>query len=224
MILQDNININGYFEIRAIKADGSEDVYEEKNLIMDTARTNMAELVGGYSAGIPITKFILGTKGHNPDTANILEPITVGTYDFTPARTDLYSQESNDFYYTLEWNPFSPVGPDLTSTSDGEGGTIAWNLTGGLKAYAKGNKKDQSGVEIDAENVPCPIEIQILGRSVKYTITIPEIAANGPTSESIIAYTEASLMCGTDIFSMKTFPGKIKEPVVKYIISWSLLF
>ncbi|MEA3485935.1 MAG: hypothetical protein U9R03_04435 [Candidatus Aerophobetes bacterium] len=223
MDLKDNINLNGHFKLIAIDSKGNETIYEEKNLIMDKARVNMAELISGSGRGLPVTKLILGTQGHNPDTSNILEPIQVGTFGFESSRESLYSVENEEFYYTIKWDPNNPVGPDLETNSDGEDGIVTWTETGALSAYGIGNKIDQDGTEQDAENAPCPIEIVVLDRTVRFTITIPEIAANGPTGDGVVGFTEASLMSGDDIFSMKTFSARVKENTVKYVIVWSIL-
>jgi len=223
MNLDDQLTIKGHFKLIAIDKDGVETVYEDCNLIMDKARSNMAELVSGWNNGIPVTKLIMGTKGHNPDTNNILEPIQVGSYGFTPSRTTLFSVEDSSYFYTLTWDPKNPVGPDLVTNADGTGGTVSWSPTGRLDAYAIGNKQLQTGIEQGAENAPCPITIEVLDRTVKYTFTIPEIAANGPTGDGVVAFTEASLVSGDDIFSMKTFSARVKENTVKYIIVWSIL-
>lgn len=224
MVLEDEYKtIKGHFTLIAIDKDGNETVYEDPNLIMDKARSNMAELISGWNTGIPINRLILGTKGHNPDTNNILEPIQVGSFGFTPARTELFSVEDQSFFYSLSWDPKNPVGPDLVTDSDGSGGTVAWTTSGRLDAYAVGNKQLQTGIEADAENAPCPITIEVLDRTVRYTITIPELAANGPTGDGVVAFTEASLISGNDIFSMKTFSARVKENSVRYVIIWSIL-
>jgi len=224
MKMQDEIKIRGHFLIKSYKRDGSVEEWEDSNLIMDTARDTMAQLIAGYDAGVPNSKFVLGTKGFNPVTGNVLEPIIVGENGFVSSRTNLFSEADGSFYYTLTWDTKAPVGPDLLTTANGTGGTVGWVAPGTLDAYAKGNKYNQVGTELNAENAPCPINITITGRTVKYTITIPEIAANGDNGASVIAYTEASLMAGGNIFSMKTMPARVKENTVRLVIEWSLLF
>lgn len=216
MNLQDKINLQGYFKITAYKSDGSIEVIEDKNLIMDKARNNMAELASGCMMGSPITKFIIGTAGHNPDTNNILEPISVGTYGFTPTRTETFSKTQNKFRYNLTWDPFNPVSDDFVTP-------VTWNNRE-VTLYARGNKLDETGVESGAENTPCEVNIKVLGNSVLYTITLPEAAANGVTGDSTIAFTEAALFSGSDIFSLKTFSARVKDPSVKYVIEWRIIF
>ena len=217
MILNDNMDVWGEFLIRSYKADGSIEEYAEKNLIMDKARSNMAELVSGWSSGVPMTRFLIGTKGHNPDTNNVLEAIQVGANNFVSTRTNIFSQEEGSFYYTLSWDPTNPVDSDFTTP-------ISWTGGGVLTSYAKGNKYSQTGVEVGAENTACPLQIEVLDRTIKYTFTVPEIAANGDDGQSVIAFTEAALMSGDDIFSMKTFPARVKENTVKFEIVWSIIF
>jgi len=219
--------IQGHFKLTAIKSDGTEEVYEEKNLIMDRARSTMAKLAGGYYAGSPITKIIFGTKGYNPDTNNILEPIQVGTFGFDTPRTELFSVEQDEFFYTISFNPENPVGPDLETNSDGNGSTVQWVKSGDnatLECYGVGNKKTESQGSAGAEDAACPIKIQIFDRTVKYTITLPELAGNGPSSNGTVAYTEASLVSNNDIFSMKTLTPRVKESTVRFVVEWSILF
>ena len=95
MILNDQVNFVGVFSIKAFNADGTVDEYTEKNLIMDEARRNMAQLVGGVTStgdtrGMHINQFVLGTKGHNG--TDILNYIKVGDAGFTSARTSLFSE------------------------------------------------------------------------------------------------------------------------------------
>ena len=58
------------------------------------------------------------------------------------------------------------------------------------------------------------------GTSVQYTIEIPELAAN---NTGIVVFTEAALYAGENIFSMKCFPGKIKDKTVSLKIVWKIL-
>ena len=39
-----------------------------------------------------------------------------------------------------------------------------------------------------------------------------------------MSYTEAALYAGDNIFSMKTFPARVKEDTVKLEITWSIVF
>lgn len=65
------------------------------------------------------------------------------------------------------------------------------------------------------------ININYADKSIEYTIEIFESAANGT---GITVYTEAALYAGTNIFSMKCFPGKIKDNTVSLKIIWKILF
>lgn len=65
------------------------------------------------------------------------------------------------------------------------------------------------------------ITINYVGNNVEYTITIPELAANGT---GISVFTEAALYAGGNIFSMKTFPAKIKDDSVSLKVIWKILW
>lgn len=65
------------------------------------------------------------------------------------------------------------------------------------------------------------ITMSYVGNDVEYTITVPELAGNGT---GISVFTEAALYAGGNIFSMKTFPAKIKDDSVSLKIIWKILF
>lgn len=231
MNLNDGINFVGQFSIKAFKKDGTVEEYNEKNLIMNEARTNMAQLLGGVTGdpagedhkGKPITCFVLGSKGHvGNDVLNYKRVGTEGVVDgngdvseFDATRTELFSEGSNDYNYVI---PFDATGDnDVTVAVNG-------TLRQGLNEVVGFGDDEQ-----------CTVRRVVDGTTVTYTITIPDGCANdGTQNESIIAYTEAALYCGPgtvvegqshgEIFSMKTFPARVKEDTVKFEITWSIIF
>ena len=60
--------------------------------------------------------------------------------------------------------------------------------------------------------------------NVTYVITLPEGAANDIDNEGVSPFTEAALYVGTNIFSMKTFNGKVKDITVSLKITWTISF
>jgi len=204
MNLKDNIDFVGHFAIKVFKKDGSIEEYEDKNLIMDRARQNMAQLVGGVTNGSdrtkgePINKFVLGTEGHVGD--NILDYKKVGSNGFDSTRTNLFSQADNLEFYTLTFDP--------------TGGSTKTNINAtGVNSKISGNETG------------CTVTRTVSAQTCTYVITIPDVNANAASSDtSIIAYTEAALYAGDDIFSMKTFPARVKEDTVKFEITWSIIF
>jgi len=206
MILKDKVDFQGHFSVKVFKKDGSVEVYEEKNLIMDRARSNMAELVGGYSEGVAINKFVLGNKGHNGK--DILDYKKVGANDeFVSTRTKLFAQDpdydsANDkdsFVYEIDFN----VESDTASVTD---------------SAAVGKVAGSSDTQT------CEVKRVVADRTCTYTITIPDNAGNKDGEGAVVAYTEAALYAGDDIFSMKTFPARVKEDTVKFEITWSIIF
>lgn len=206
MILKDKIDFQGHFSVKVFKKDGSIEVYEEKNLIMDKARSNMAELVGGYSEGVAIDQFVLGNKGHNG--SDILDYKKVGANDeFISTRTKLFAQDAdyNDangkdsFVYEIGFNVESGT---ATQTDSAAVGKIAGS----------------------SETQTCEVRRVVADRTCTYTITIPDNAGNNVEEGSVVAYTEAALYAGVDIFSMKTFPARVKEDTVKFEITWAIIF
>ena len=208
MILNDQVNFVGVFSIKAFNADGTVDEYTEKNLIMDEARRNMAQLVGGVTSagdtqGMHINQFVLGTKGHNG--TDILNYIKVGDAGFTSARTSLFSEAIADAKnYRIDFAVTG--GLDVTDA----------NATG--RMYAGG----AAGIIDSTKNT---VRRVVSDRTVTYTITVPATNANSSEADNpVVAYTEAALYAGAEIFSMKTFPARVKEDTVKFEITWSIIF
>lgn len=207
MQLNDKVQFIGEFSIKSIYADGTFDEYVEKNLIMDTARSNMAQLIGGVtSVGLPINKIVLGTQGHIGTDILAFKP--VGTNGFDSTRTNIFAEVliTGGLNYSI---PFDPTGPALGNTLQTATGTL-YNI-------------DVSQI-VDA--APNTIARVVTDRTVTYTVTIPASNGNAIAAppNDIIAYTEAALYAGTDIFSMKTFPARVKEPTVELVITWSIIF
>lgn len=207
MQLNDKIDFKGNFKITTYYADGTTDVYEEKNLIMDEARRNMANLIGGVTSGsdygFPIDKIVLGTLGHSG--GDILDPIAVGEEGFETVRTATFSEEDATAYnYRIDF--------DVTGTSD-ETVTPTGDLYSG-----------STFVQTDASNNT--VQRVVSDRSVTYTVTIPAANANPEdgSSVSVIPYTEAALYANGKIFSQKCFAARVKESTVSFVIEWSLLF
>lgn len=206
MQLNDKVNFIGEFSIKTVHADGTFDEYVEKNLIMDTARSNMAQLLGGVTTGgvlgNPINKFVIGTEGHVG--TDILAYKAVGTNGFDSTLTALFSETSLGLHYDITF--------DATGGSD-----VTVNGTGSLY---------DGGVLQITDAAANTVNRTVTDRTVTYTITIPTTNGNSVLAapNDIIAYTEAALYAGTDIFSMKTYPARVKENTVELIITWSIIF
>jgi hypothetical protein len=216
MNFKDKVNCVGQFSIKSIDENNKViDEYTEKNLIMDEARVNMAQLIGGVSSSSdPINLFVIGTAGHVG--TDILDYKKVGENFFDSTREGLYSEiDPNDisgglsdvtdagYNYRISFNPDGDADLDLTPT-----GTM------------------YNGVTVGAtDGVVNTINRLVVDRTVTYTITIP--ATNGNSNDlgnPLIAYTEAALYASGSIFSMKCFPARVKEDTVKFVIVWSIIF
>lgn len=212
-MIKDKYKFNGFFKIKMIHADGTVDIYEDKNLIMDNARKNMAETISGVTAELStINKLVIGSLGHIND--NILDPVEVGenripgddTSEFNNERTKLYSEESGSGAYNYR------ITFDVNGTADETDSTaVGIMYTGDFEGTTDGT--------------PNTVRRELDGTTVTYTITIPvENANSGDVLNPAIAYTEAALYAGDDIFSMKTFNGRVKESTVSMEITWSIIF
>ena len=217
MLLNDKIDFYGVFSFKSFDKNGNVlDEYTEKNLIMDRARTNMAQLVAGVtsgneeSKGMAIDRFVLGTQGHVG--TDILKPREVGlNYDdgepvFDATLTQLYSEANSGINYSIS---FDVNGGNVVEDSSATG--IQYN--GGNAINPNTNKNTVKRV--------------VDGKEITYTFTIPVTNANGNATgdlDGVVAYTEAALYAGGEIFSMKTFPARVKEDSVQFVITWSIIF
>jgi len=184
-------------------------MYEEENLIMDKAHITMSNFIGGMTSGAgPINTFILGNKGHV--SSNVLIAKKVDENGFTSDRTNLFSMDpafdnenqTPSFFYSIKFNTEDA---NLTTKTDGK-----------AIGYINGTLADSD---------PNIVTKEINNNEVTYTIEIPLSNGNNPDSNSLAAYTECALFSGdTEIFSMKTFPVKVKTNEVKYTITYKLIF
>lgn len=205
MFLKDTTTFKGIFSIKTIYADGTFDEYTDRNLIMDLARSDMARLVGGVNTGTigaPIDKFVIGSLGHKND--DILDYINVGELGFDTTRTKLFS-EANTTAYNYR---------------------ITFNATGASDVTVNGSGRMYSGNTAGLiDSTQNTIQRIVNQRAVTYIITIPAANANtNDVNDPFLAYTEAALYAKGQIFSMKTFPGRVKEETVSFKISWSIIF
>jgi len=226
MKLTDKAVFKGEFSITAYKKDGTIETYSDNNLIMDKARSNMAKLIGGQiDEGLPINQFVLGNKGHinaNAKGSNILEYKLVGSNGFIAAKDKLFSEDVNNdiegvdsianFSYSIPFN-----------TENRELEYIDTNALGRINTRGK-------SISPSSVTHVCEVKRTIVDRTCTFVITIPDYAGNldsgssGVGGSGVMAYTEAALYSGNDIFSMKTFPARVKEETVKFIITWSIIF
>lgn len=182
-------SLKGHITVECIDRDNNViDKFESNNLIMDASRIAMARMTAGINTSSKINKFILGTKGHVGEDYLSVKTEVDG---FVGTRTSLFSEESNDYTYSIN---FSPTGvEDGQCTIDSE-----TNIGGGSTVY-----------------------LNVDNKTVEYTIQIFENAAN---NTGINVFTEAALYAGNNIFSMKCFPGKIKDNTVSLKIVWKIMF
>ena len=206
----------GEFTLQVLNDKGEViDQFQENNLVVNTARESMSALLSGKNGSLGITTFVLGTRGHDETNNDILKPKVVGQDGYDETRTQLFSEEKNEFYYTVKWTQGALVDSQNSPVS------FAGNT---VEFVAKGQKKNQSGTEPDAENAQIPVKIDLQTNAVQYEFEIPEASANGSDGQSVVAYTEAGLKCGDKLFSIKCFSGKVKSLDTKFKIIWRIIF
>lgn len=206
----------GEFTLQVLNDKGEViDQFQENNLVVNTARESMSALLSGKNDSLGITTFVLGTRGHDETTNDILKPKVVGQDGYDETRTQLFSEQKNQFYYTVKWTQGVLV--------DSQNAPV--QFTGDTVEFvAKGQKKNQAGTEPDAENAKIPVKIDLQTNAVQYEFEIPEASANGIDGQSVVAYTEAGLKCGDKLFSIKCFSGKVKSLDTKFKIIWRIIF
>jgi hypothetical protein len=205
-MLSDTIKFIGDFSISEYNAEGELlSSYSDKNLIMDAARKNMAELIAGLANGKVINRFMLGTRGH-VGTDLLVPKVVGGAYtegNFDSARLKLYSElaPAGTPYWYVDFTP-NPLGGNATTSN-------VFNSVNGSETLTDVN-----------------VAINVSGKETTYTVTVPVTSANNPAGP--VAYTEAGLVSvsggDVDLFSMKCFPARVKEDTVKLIIVWKIIF
>lgn len=218
-MLKDKINFYGEFSIKQLDKNGNVlSIYEDKNLIVDTGRSNMAEIIGGVTAtGDIIDSFVIGTFGHMG--SDILDPQAVDEQDTdkTALGVDTFDVDMVSlFSEVLAASAFSTsenykIEFDVTGTADETDATA----TGTPYIVGVAGTPDASANTVRRV---------VADKTVTYTITIPITNGNAVVPTTPIAYTEAGLYAGTDLFAMKTFPARVKESTTQLIITWSIIF
>lgn len=121
-------NIKGYFT--AILEDKSGNIIDktsDRNLIMASSSKVVSSMVSGLD-GTYINKIVVGTQGHYND---ITVPKT-SDQGFVNTRTELFSEESGDYTYTINFNinQFTGVGTVNSETDSGSEVSVSKTETG----------------------------------------------------------------------------------------------
>ena len=77
-------------------------------------------------------------------------------------------------------------------------------------------------VTVENPNNASTVKIDVNGTDVVYEINIHNDACNGSTGTMV--FTECAFYTGSEIFSMRTFKGKIKDNTVSLKITWKIMF
>lgn len=87
---------------------------------------------------------------------------------------------------------------------------------------APGTSTGECTITSETDNTtPSLVTINYFDKTVEYTFEIYEENAN---NTGVSVFTEAALYAGGNIFSMKCFPGKIKDNTVSLKIVWKIMF
>jgi len=188
--------MEGYFSIKIINADGTYDLYEEHNKIMDSGRVNMAKIMSSTES-FSINYLKIGNRGTESGSNTV--PL-----DFSTTRTKLFSEVDSDATWLRFELPVLTNGDETSSFSK--------------KGLFKDTDEDTGD---DAENTTITTTVE--NNKVTFKVSLP-IKAGVPSGDTLISYEEAALYIGDEIFSMKTFPARVKDYNVSFEISWSITF
>jgi len=221
--LEDKMNkpTEGYFKLECLDKNGNViDSFEDKNMIMFNSKPSVANSTIGFFPPVDfINKIVLGDRGHEVGTGNLL----IGR-DFGYQRELLFAEEELGNTYVIVFNP-------LTRAGDGSISEIRY------EAYHTGNSQKDVVLQNKAK-----VNAKIINIStIEYQIEIDPSNANG--ANGVQPWTEAALFTkrgesseywdgtapvGTPkngkIFAMRTFPAKIKEPTTTFRITWRIIF
>jgi len=78
-----------------------------------------------------------------------------------------------------------------------------------------------SGDVVTCDDGFSTVKVTVIDTTTIYEINVHNTSANG---DGTIIFTECALYTGDDIFSMRTFKGKIKDDSVSLRITWKILF
>jgi len=187
--------ISGYFKIESIKDGKVIDSFEQHNLIMDEARNIFAKLLANINGQPVVDKFVMGNCGHVGADAN------------DPSAGDILVPKSEADGFTS----------DRTMLFAEETGTDGVNYNS-IEFTVDG----VSGNTVTASDSISTVNTTVNGHEVVYIIDIDNNALNA--SSGSIVYTECAFYAGSEIFSMRTFKGKVKDNTVGLRITWKIIF
>ena len=78
-----------------------------------------------------------------------------------------------------------------------------------------------SGSTVTTNDGLSTVKTSVIGSTVEYVIDIHNNAMNGTGT---MIYTECAFYTGSEIFSMRTFKGKIKDDTVSLRVTWKIVF
>lgn len=109
----------GHLTIEVLDALTGElkDLYEHKNMIMTGARESILRNMTNISNS-HVNKIVLGTKGHKD--GDYLTPKTAED-GFVVTRTELFSEETSDFHYTIGFEVSGGLGVSTITEDDALG-------------------------------------------------------------------------------------------------------
>lgn len=121
MELNDNISkVKGKFSLLLVdEYNNIVDKYEDNNLIVDTSKMQMAQILGKLTTNTYINNIRLGSKGVKSGT---LTPKDY-TDGFTPARTKLFTEDGSSGIYKIQFTPTGTNGTNATIISEDTPGT-----------------------------------------------------------------------------------------------------
>jgi hypothetical protein len=251
--MKDLVNLKGHFKVESLNRNLNViDEWSEDNLIMETARISMAEMFSLLTTNTGISKFVIGSKGHDP--ADIRIPKTssegfVSTRDrlfseaidvidpdeLTVLKGDVvkYTSASNASATQNNYYEYTGAGAILGIVASIDFATN-WVDLGAVDPYTYSIAFDlpevASGSALniveDDGVVGSTVTITQTGNEVEFVHYLSISAGNQADDPvaGVSTFTEAAMYMNGRIFCMKTFPAKIKDNASTLRITWTIAF
>jgi len=252
--MKDNVTYKGHFKLDVIDKDGKViDSVEDDNMIMNGASIGMAGIFSAVRSGLTrFSLGTLGHNSSSILVPKVAADGFVKTRDrmfseaisynanavITPNTGDVILYTGNNTYYEFVGAVTNPpaIPPNQTVTLTNLNNTALWKNLSTTVPYTYDvnfvvpgtNNAGVPGdlatniVETDL-NAGSTVHVLTSANSVIFTFDIVTRAANNQNANMSI-FTEASLYSGAEIFSLKTFPAKIKDNTVALQITWTITF
>lgn len=198
MSFQDRVQMVGHLNIKSVRDGQVVEEFEEKNMIMDTARETMARLLYDKNTGFSINKFGIGISGKVPST----DPVDPTDIDLD----SIGSPTANSTGYSYIIDMATKEGTHYNGT--GVVGTADSTLNVFNANYVAGSSTVTYSIEIPEPNA-------MYNKSGSDGYNFDEVALYCSIDDTRTNF---------KIFSKKYMGIRFKDENTKLVITWSINF